>query len=618
MEQMDTLYSQQAWLIPLFPLISFILLTTFGNKWHIVARVISLTASILALIWSLLVFVEQSGDEIRDYFWSGLEWLQFGSYSISLGYEVTHLNALFLLMISALIFLVQLDAVRSIRQKSRIVPFYGYTSLLGFSLLSLLLSENMLQFYLFWELMSVASFLLLGFVQNQSAQWKNVLPSFIVTRIGDLCLLTGILLLFWSVPSGDIRFTAIHNAFYANQAKIPETVTFWIAGLLLLGAVGKSFQYALYSWLKQSETAIAPTMALLQAVTLLPAGGILIAKTFSIFLAAPAILDVMAYGGGWIAMVWAWAATMQRSIRRMLTYSTISQMGWLLLSFGLGSSLSYTAAVFSLLLHAFIKAFLVLISEGLEGSNGCEKSETDGLFLPSKELQVAFAIGALALSGLFPFAGYWSSSAILSEAWDHHMFLFCISAVSVLLTSYSMCHLFFEVRARVSGSKVDRNRGSGMKLAWVVMMTIITVSAGWVLSGDRWFENWLTDGEPIHVVSLTAMITANVAALLGLVGSLFIRVEGSRDARIWQRISLEHNVKSWVVFPLHKIGQLLAWFDRKMMDGAEQGVFLWMERMIRLAVRRRKIDSQSNRFPLIVIIFILMIVAFGRRFIHFG
>ncbi len=245
----------------------------------------------------------------------------------------------------------------------------------------------------------------------------------------DVGLFLGILLLFWVMPDHALDFNSIHNA--VTGGKIPGETLTWVAILIFIGAVGKSGQFPLHTWLPDAMEGPTPISALIHAATMVAAGVYLVARTYDIFAASPDALLIVACIGGFTAIFAATIGTAQNDIKRILAYSTVSQLGYMMMALGLGTEAGYTAGIFHLFTHAFFKALLFLgAGSVIHAVHTQDIHEMGGLAGSMKITTWTFAIGALALSGIFPFAGFWSKDSILAAAYHQHMGLFLIGLVA--------------------------------------------------------------------------------------------------------------------------------------------------------------------------------------------
>ncbi|MFD2672056.1 NADH-quinone oxidoreductase subunit L [Marinicrinis sediminis] len=632
------MYAQYAWLIPLFPLLSFIVLTAMGRQMKMAGQSISVAAIAGSFILSLLVFWERLGTETQDYTWNGFEWLRFGDVSIYMGFEVTNLNALMLVVVTFVALLVQVYSTAYMKHDERIVVYYGYISLFTFSMLALVLSENLLQMYIFWELVGLCSFLLVGFWYHKPSARAAAKKAFIVTRIGDVGLFIGILLLLWHLPGGNLSFTAIHNGFYANQAGISETVTTWIAILIFIGAVGKSGQFPLHTWLPDAMEGPTPISALIHAATMVAAGVFLVAKTYDIFLAAPIALDTVAYVGGFTAIFAAVIAIAQNDIKRVLAYSTISQLGYMMMALGFGSSAAYTAGLFHLTTHAFFKALLFLAAGSVITALHHEQNiyKMGGLGKKMKVTMTTFAIGTLALAGVFPFAGFWSKDAILVEAYHHNPFLFGVGLLAAFFTAFYMSRLFFLVftgqsrRENQHGSVSQVKESPKVMTVPLMVLAVLAVLAGALyMPGNLWLGEWLTTRAEGEHVNVLVIVLSNAVALLGLfVGyrlygraherDPLVRAGGAVHRVLARKGYVDEAYDYGMVRPLKGLGKGLAWFDHMVIDGFVRGSAAFAVWIGKTGTRAQNGQVQTYGLLVLLGIMVIMLAVAGRRFIDLG
>src|SRR5690554_1250477 len=345
---------QNAWLIPVFPLIAFIILLLFGKKLKEKSSYVGITALALSFILSVIILFERIGGETYT---NVIKWIGFGESTITMGYEVTALNAMMLIVVTVVSLLVHIFSKEYMHDDKRINVFYSYLGLFSFSMLGLVLAPNVLQLFIFWELVGLCSFLLVGFWYFKPEAAAAAKKAFLTTRIGDVGLLIGLVLLFNA--TGSFEYSAVFAAVEAGLAdgSISQTLVTAIAILIFLGAVGKSAQFPLHVWLPDAMEGPTPVSALIHAATMVAAGVYLVGVMYPVFLASDVALTVVAFTGGITALFAASIALVQNDIKRVLAYSTVSQLGLMILALG---TLGYVAGLFHLMTHAFFKALLFL------------------------------------------------------------------------------------------------------------------------------------------------------------------------------------------------------------------------------------------------------------------
>ena len=341
---------ENAWIIPLFPLLSFLILLLFGKRLKDASAYVGILATLAALVYSLLVLFERFS---QTTFKTSTEWLRIGDISLTAGFEVNQLNALMLVIVSLVSFLVHTYSKAYMHGDERFPVFYAYLGLFTFAMLGLVISPNLLQTYIFWELVGVGSFLLIGFYFNKEEAKAAAKKAFIMTRIGDVGLFIGMILLFWQTKS--FEYSEIFQAVEAGA--VSSTMITLTAILIFIGAVGKSGQFPLHTWLPDAMEGPTPVSALIHAATMVAAGVYLVAALFPLFAASETALLTIAIIGAFTAIFAASIGLVQTDIKRVLAYSTVSQLGYMMLALG---SAGYVAGVFHLMTHAFFKALLFL------------------------------------------------------------------------------------------------------------------------------------------------------------------------------------------------------------------------------------------------------------------
>jgi len=576
--------SEWTWLIPLLPLLAFILLIGWGRFLRPAAGYVASLAVAVSLVLSLYVLAEVSASDasvVRH-----IPWLTAGDTTVSVGFELNRLNAMMLAIVSFVSLLVHIYSIGYMHGDDRYSTYFAYLSLFTFSMLGLVISPNLVQTYIFWELVGLSSFLLIGFWYFKPEARDAAKKAFLMTRLGDVALFAGMILLFWQV--GSFQFSDIFAAVEAGRID-PGMVTL-TAILIFIGAVGKSGQFPLHTWLPDAMEGPTPVSALIHAATMVAAGVYLVARTYPLFEASTTALTVVAVVGGFTAIFAASIGLVQTDIKRVLAYSTVSQLGYMMLALGVAG---YTAAVFHLGTHAFFKALLFLAAGAvIHAVHTQDIREMGGLWRKMPLTAWTFLIGALALSGIPPFAGYFSKEEILLAAWEGgHPVLFALAVIAAFFTAFYMFRLFFLVfvaspRDAAAAQRVAEARGIGREMSLpMVVLAVMSVIAGWV--NTPWYHGlarWLSvDGlasryEAPAFLGWVTVLTVAVALLgIGLAASMYVR--GTIPAeRLANRFSIGYDVlrnKYWidelygvtVVRGAFGLGRLVHWFDRLVIDG---------------------------------------------------
>lgn len=628
-------FSQLAWLVPIFPLIAFLALTAMGRQAKALGTTIGIAGTALSFVLSLLVFWDRLGGAV-DYTWDEFEWLKAGDIAFRFGFEVTNLNALMLVIVTLVSLLVTIYSKGYMEGDERITVFFGYISLFTFSMLELVISPNLLQLYIFWELVGVSSFLLIGFWYHKPEARAAAKKAFIVTRIGDVGLFIAILLLFWHMPDHSLDFSAIHNAFQGTPAISAGVVTA-IAILIFVGAVGKSGQFPLHIWLPDAMEGPTPISALIHAATMVAAGVYLVARTYDIFLTSDTALTVVLVVGAFTAIFAATIGMAQDDIKRILAYSTVSQLGYMMMAMGLGSWLAYSAGMFHLLTHAFFKALLFLgAGSVIHGAHTQNIHEMGGLARKMKITAWTFGVGMLALSGIFPLSGFWSKDAILAVAYHDNQLVFWVGLIGAFFTAFYMARLVFLVffgKNRGGHEAEIHESPSSMTFPLVVLAVLAVVSGFLFVPGmNSWLGDWLTDHRAAEEsVQWVVVIASNLAAIIGIgLGWMLYgksRAQSGAPAAangnwmytvLQRKYYIDELYNAVIVVPLKGLAGLLNAVDDYVIDGAVKLVAIGTGGIGRLG--RRVQNGQVQTYGLVTLLSIIIIVlAFaGRRYFHVG
>lgn len=507
---------ENAWIIPLFPLLSFVILLLFGRQLKEASAYIGILLSLASFVYSLLVLFERFYEPT---FKTEAVWLSIGDIQLTAGFEVNQLNALMLFIVSLVSFLVHTYSKGYMHGDERLSVFYAYLGLFTFAMLGLVLSPNLLQTYIFWELVGVGSFLLIGFYFYKEEAKAAAKKAFIMTRIGDVGLLIGMILLFWQV--GSFKYDEIFRA--VEEGTISSGMITLTAILIFVGAVGKSGQFPLHTWLPDAMEGPTPVSALIHAATMVAAGVYLVAALFPLFAASRTALMMVAAVGAFTAIFAASIGLVQTDIKRVLAYSTVSQLGYMMLALG---SAGYVAGVFHLMTHAFFKALLFLAAGSvIHAVHTQDIEKMGGLWKKMRLTGLLFLVGTLAISGVPLFSGFFSKDEILIAAWAHgNTVLFWLAVIAAFFTAFYMFRLFFMVFSGEPRSDISTVHESPSVMTLpMVLLGILAVVAGYV--NTPWFGtflgDWLTDGNEAlghgHIEGPAwIMIVATVVSLLGI------------------------------------------------------------------------------------------------------
>ena len=513
------------WLVPALPLVAYIILLATGKRIsETLTSAIATIAVAVSFILSIIIFthVAASGPIAP----AVIPWLAFGTHEITVGIEVTSLNAMMLVVVSLVSTLVLWYSRSYMRGDERFSRFYQYLSFFVFSMLGLVVSPNLLQFYIFWELVGMTSYLLVGFWYFKPEAATAAKKAFIVTRIGDVGLFIGMILLYLAV--GSFNFNDIYAYISTHLVGAGQATTVLgmsaagfatlTALLVFLGAVGKSAQFPLHVWLPDAMEGPTPVSALIHAATMVAAGVFLVARMFPLFQASSGASETVAIIGGITAILAAAIGLTQHDIKRVIAYSTVSQLGYMMLALGVGA---YVSGVFHLMTHAFFKALLFLAAGSIiHAVDTQDLFEMGGLRKYMPVTHLSFLAGALALSGIPPFAGFWSKDDILSAAFSsHHYFVYALGLIAAFFTAFYIFRVYFlAFGGKYKGEKHPHEGGMAMVVPLTVLGILATIGGFVNTPFAPWLGRFLQDQGPIGYDPAANGWLMLVSAVIGLLG----------------------------------------------------------------------------------------------------
>ena len=601
---------QYAWLIPVLPLIGATLVSlglllfnrTIKNyrKTNAVF-LISLIGAALVFSWALF-WSQINGHEAYT---QTFEWATANDFKITVGYTIDAISSLMLVIVTTVALLVMIYTDGYMAHDPGYVRFYAYLSIFSSSMLGLVVSSNLLQIYIFWELVGMCSYLLIGFWYERSGAAAACQKAFITNRVGDFGLLLGMLGLYWATGSFDFAIMGERLQDLLASGALSAGLATFLAILVFLGPVAKSAQFPLHVWLPDAMEGPTPISALIHAATMVAAGVFLIARMYPVFECLPVVMTVIAWTGGITAILGAAIALTQNDLKKGLAYSTMSQLGYMVMAMGMGG---YSAGLFHLMTHACFKAMLFLCSgsviHGMEAVVGHDPNLAQDMRLMGglrKYMPVTattFLIGTLAICGVPPFAGFWSKDEILATAFSSNPALWFIGWVTAGLTAFYMFRMYFmtfegEFRAHGKLASVDQAKyphESPLVMTLPLMILAIPSCAlGWV--GKPWdnlFEQFIhAPGEiaiAAHSFELAEFLTMagssiGIAAVGITVASLmYLRHKIDPQAIVnkipaWYQLSLNkfylddlyHQV---FIVTCRRLARQIAEIDRRIVDGA--------------------------------------------------
>ena len=616
---------QLVWLVPVLPLAGFLLTGLFRNYLSkSLTGIIGCGTILLAFVLSLLIFGEVRMAGFEPVTVTLFDFINVGNLDIPFAFQVDQLSVLFLLIITGVGFLIHLYSTAYMHEEEapHFARYFSYLNLFVFSMLLLVLGANYIILFIGWEGVGLCSYLLIGYWFKDVNNGYAARKAFIMNRIGDVGFLIAIFMLinkFGSVDFADV---------FGKASGVSTGVITTITLLLFVGATGKSAQIPLYTWLPDAMAGPTPVSALIHAATMVTAGVYMIARSHILYDLAPATQTVVAVIGVATALLAATIALKQNDIKKVLAYSTVSQLGYMFLGLGVGA---YTGAVFHVMTHAFFKALLFLGAGSVIHAMGGEQDmrKMGGLrkFLPSTHL--TFLLGCIAIAGIPPFSGFFSKDEILAAAYAKNPIYYVVGVFTALLTAFYMFRLYATTfRGSFRGTHDQEHHLHESPAAITVplwILAILAVFAGFlgipaVMKPDaHWLGHFLGPVLGVSTVpELPAgtewglMATSVVLALIGTfvaVGRFSKKPDlaeptgfGKVLANKWY---VDEIYNAIIVKPLDLLAQFLVFFDKNVVDGIVNGV----GRLVQYGSRQLRLlqSGQVGGYVLLMVVGIIVL-----------
>jgi NADH-quinone oxidoreductase subunit L len=575
------------WLVPALPLAGAVALLLAGKGLRRVAGGLAAVLVGASFVVGVLVWMgmPEGGEPVTVRLF---DWISVGSFDAPVELRVDPLSVVMVLTVTGIGFLIHVYSIDYMHGDPRYSRFFAYMNLFVASMLTLVLSNNFVLLYVGWEGVGLCSYLLIAFWYERKAAADAGKKAFIVTRIGDTAMLIGILLVFASF--GSVEFGEVFGA----AGGLPESTATVIALLLFAGAVGKSAQLPLHIWLPDAMEGPTPVSALIHAATMVTAGVYLVARTFPIFEASEVALFVVAVVGVVTAVYAALSAVGQDDLKRVLAYSTISQLGYMFLAVGVGA---FAVGIFHLVTHAFFKALMFLaagsVMHAMDGE--IDMTRMGGLRKPMPVTAAVFAIGGLALAGIPPLAGFFSKDQILASAFEGgYTTLWIVGIVTAGITA------FYVARATaMTFLGRPRHEKHPHEAPMLMRIPMLVLAAGTVVAGllglsprsgavQRFLEPVFGGEQVATEAELSEFLLSTIASMVAIVGlALGLLVYGSRWVdwtALRMRLSWVHRTLQKGFFVDDVYGALLVLpgkaasaytayvFDQRVIDGAVNGL----------------------------------------------
>ena len=464
-------------LVPLLPLLGFLVIGLSGKRLsHGVASTIACGVVLISFVISIELFAQLLSvpEDQRSFQVMLTPWITAGNFSVNISFLVDPLSSVMLLIITGVGFLIHVYSVGYMHGDAGFNKFFSYLNLFVFFMLMLVMGSNYLVMFVGWEGVGLCSYLLIGFWFKNQNYNDAANKAFIMNRIGDLGLLVGMVLIF--IHCGSLNYEEV----FSKAASLDTGTITLITILLFVGAMGKSAQIPLYTWLPDAMAGPTPVSALIHAATMVTAGVYMVARNNLLYSLSPIALNVILFVGLATALFAATIALTQNDIKKVLAYSTVSQLGLMFVALGLGA---YASGIFHMATHAFFKALLFLcagsVIHALQGEQDIRMMGGLKKYLPITYL--TFMIGVLAISGIPPFAGFFSKDEILAQAFSQNPMAWGVALLASLLTVFYMFRLFFLTffgSARASEEKMHHIHESPKSMAVPLMVLAVLSLVG--------------------------------------------------------------------------------------------------------------------------------------------
>jgi NADH-quinone oxidoreductase subunit L len=598
-----------AWLIPTLTLVSWAVILLLGKRMPGRGAPVGILAVGVGWVLSIALLAKVAQGSLTPYHWVA-EWAPLGGgLSLPVGFTVDGLSAVLLFVVTTISLFVQLYSVGYMHGDERYTFFFAKLSLFTGGMLIVVLADNLLELLVGWEIMGVCSYFLIGHYWEDHANSRAAIKAFLTTRVGDLGFMAGIFVFFWAARSFSIP--AIVDAVHAGR--IPAATVTLGAVLLFCGAIGKSGQFPLHTWLPDAMAGPTPVSALIHAATMVAAGVFLVARTYPVFAASAGALNEIAVLASVTMLISALLALIQDDIKRVLAYSTISQLAYMMAGLGVGG---YSAGIFHLFTHAFFKALLFLAAGSvIHAVHSNNLSEMGGLRRVMPVTYWTFLAGALALAGIVPLSGFWSKDMILDDAWKAGFgggvagvatsrgvaeLVFVVGIVTAFLTAFYVTRMLW-----LAFGGAYRGQGHPHESGPVMLLPLVVLAIGSVVGGvigsplvgdhniTRWLATPLLPAEgAVHVnLGLAGWSTLVALAGIGFATALYRRGLPQREylealPPVYALLANKYYLDAlYEGVGVRAVTGLLApatyWFDQRVIDGIVNGVALGTRRAAR-------------------------------------
>jgi NADH-quinone oxidoreductase subunit L len=600
-----------AWVIPSLPAVAFFLILFLGKRTPGQGAPIGIVAVGASFVMSLLVLFHfvQGGDPVG----ASVHYLDAGFFHLDIGQYVDGLTAVMFVVVTTVSLVVQIYSTSYMKGDRRYPFFFAALSIFTAAMLLVVVANDLFQLLVGWEVMGLCSYLLIGHWWEERENSNAAIKAFITTRVGDVAFLFGIFVI--TIAAGSSNIQEISHLAEEHQV---ATGTLTVAALLLFGgAIGKSAQFPLHVWLPDAMAGPTPVSALIHAATMVAAGVYLVGRMFAVFAPSGEALAFVGTIGSITMLIAAFLAMIQDDIKRVLAYSTVSQLAYMMAALGLGEE-GYTPGLFHLFTHAFFKALLFLAAGSvIHAVHTNNLSEMGGLRKAMPVTFVTFVIGSAALSGIPPLAGFWSKDEIISTAWaTGHYAIWGVALLTAVLTAFYMTRavlLTFFGDYRGHGEHAAHPHESPSAITGpLVVLALGSVVVGFLNAsafGIHLFAEWVHFGPEPHIETFNYGFAA--ISILGALGGIAVgyrlyarwrerdplRSMGTAYTLLERKYFLDDLYLRGIVRPTRdKVSAAVNWTNQYILDGAVNGG-AWLARRLGLVVNAfdiRVVDGAVN------------------------
>ncbi|MEG6616793.1 NADH-quinone oxidoreductase subunit L [Peptococcaceae bacterium 1198_IL3148] len=564
------------WLVPLLPALAFLIIVFITRPLQRLSSAVAigfmLSSFVIAASAAYGVFTNpqfQYQPLVYTMRWFGME-----GFNVDVGVLLDPSSAMMIFMVSLVASLIQIYSLGYMRGDPGYSVFFAYLSLFAASMFGLVISSSLLQMFVFWELVGLCSYLLIGFYTHRVSAREAAKKAFITTRIGDFGMMLGMLLL--QIIFGTLNIHELSEIIPNFENYTTAGMMTLIAVLLFIGPIGKSGQFPLHVWLPDAMEGPTPVSALIHAATMVVAGVYLVGRSMFLFVEVQSAMQLIAVVGAFTALFAATIAITQREIKRILAYSTVSQLGYMMLALGVGS---LTASFFHLWTHAFFKALMFLGAGSVLHAlhDRADVWKMGGLIKKMPITGWTFVIGGLAIAGIPPFAGFWSKDEILLTTYlEGHYILFLMAAFTAFLTAFYIWRMIF---LAFFGEENPENHPH--ESPWTMTMPLVVLAVMATVGGligtpmaPHWQE-WIFFGHPHHVETNIVVMAVSVALAVAGIGLAYQLYYKDRNKETVKAMAVRYKPIYTLLYHKYYIDEIYLWFNHKIVDGSAKLIYLF-------------------------------------------